>query len=98
VTRRQGGAFLSAPEAQINVASPSAWWFRRVSRLPRYDEKENIVAMAHIAKLGALTDELVTLLTSTSAKVNKQKALCLLFPSNSEVFISHQKDWYYSSS
>ncbi len=54
--------------------------------------------MAHIAKLGALTDELVTLLTSTSAKVNKQKALCLLFPSNSEVFISHQKDWYYSSS
>jgi len=27
--------------------------------------------MAHVAKLGTLTDELVTLLTSTSTKVNK---------------------------
>ena len=35
--------------------------------------------MAHVVKLGALTDELVTLLTSTSAKVNN---FCFVSPLN----------------
>src|SRR4051812_31082314 len=48
----------------------------RVSRVPSLIRTpDSLLSMAHIAKLGALTDELITLLTSTSPQVIKHPTL-----------------------
>lgn len=68
--KRRESAYPSKPQAETINASPIASRTDQpdISFCPRW--AGDILVMAHVAKLGALTDELVVLLTSTSARVD----------------------------